>query len=131
MIPVISWVQAGEFCESNILAIHDVTEWLPCPAKSSDKAFGLRVKGDSMTSAHRGERSYPEGIVIYVDPEAPLSSGRRVIARSSLSDEATFKTYMEDGGRKYLVPINSQYPTVEIKGDIHICGVIIGSFWPE
>jgi len=131
MIPVISWIQAGELCESNVLELHDVDEWLPCPVNASDKAFGLRVKGDSMTSPHRGERSYPEGIVIYVDPEAPLSSGRRVIAKLSTSEESTFKTYVEDGGLKYLIPINPQYPTVEMKNDIHVCGVIIGSFWPE
>jgi len=131
MIPVISWVQAGEFCEGNVLELHDVDEWLPCPVNASDKTFGLRVNGDSMTSPHRGERSYPEGIVIYVDPEAPLSSGRRVIAKSSTSEESTFKTYIEDGGLKYLIPINPQYPTVEMKSNIHICGVIIGAFWPE
>jgi len=131
MIPVISWVQAGEFCESNILELHDVDEWLPCPANASDKAYGLRVKGDSMTSPHRGERSYPEGIVIYVDPEAPLSSGRRVIAKSNSSDEATFKTYVEDDGVKFLKPINPQFPTKEMTSEVHICGVIIGSYWPE
>jgi len=131
MIPVISWVQAGAFCESNVLELHDVEEWLPCPAHASDKAFGLRVKGDSMTSPHSGERSYPEGIVIYVDPEVDITSGRRVIAKSNTSDEATFKTYVEDDGLRFLKPINPQFPMKEITADVHICGVIIGSYWPE
>jgi SOS-response transcriptional repressor LexA len=131
MIPVISWVQAGAFCESNVLELHEVEEWLPCPSHASDKAFGLRVKGDSMTSPHSGERSYPEGIVIYVDPEVDVTSGRRVIAKSNSSDEATFKTYVEDDGLKFLKPINPQFPMKEITDDVHICGVIIGSYWPE
>jgi SOS-response transcriptional repressor LexA len=131
MIPVISWVQAGEFCESNVLELHDVEEWLPCPANASDKAFGLRVKGDSMTSSHSGDRSYPEGIVIYVDPEVDVTSGRRVIAKSATSDEATFKTYVEDDGLKFLKPINPQFPMKEMTADVHICGVVIGSYWPE
>ena len=131
MIPVISWVQAGAFCESNVLELHEVEEWLPCPASASDKAFGLRVKGDSMTSPHRAERSYPEGIVIYVDPEVDITSGRRVIAKSASSDEATFKTYVEDNGKKYLIPINPQFPTIEITPDVQVCGVVIGSYWPE
>jgi SOS-response transcriptional repressor LexA len=131
MIPVISWVQAGAFCESNVLELHEVEEWLPCPATASDKAFGLRVKGDSMTSPHRGERSYPEGIVIYVDPEVDITSGRRVIAKSTSSHEATFKTYVEDNGLKYLIPINPQFPTTEITAEVAICGAIIGSYWPE
>lgn len=131
MIPVISWVQAGAFCESNVLELHDVEEWLPCPVHASEKTFGLRVKGSSMTSPHSNDRSYPEGIVIYVDPEIDVISGKRVIAKSASSSEATFKTYVEDGGLKYLIPINPQYPSVEINADIHICGVIIGSYWPE
>jgi SOS-response transcriptional repressor LexA len=128
---VISWIQAGEFCESNVLELHDVEEWLPCPAHASDKAFGLRVKGDSMTSPHSGDRSYPEGIVIYVDPEVEVTSGRRVIAKSATSDEATFKTYVEDDGLKFLKPINPQFPMKEMTADVHICGVVIGSYWPE
>ena len=131
MIPVISWVQAGELCESNILELHEGDEWLPCPSNASEKTYGLRVKGDSMTSPHRGERSYPEGIVIYVDPEAELTSGRRVIAKSNSSDEATFKSYIEDNGVKYLIPINPQFPTIPMTSDVHVCGVIIGSYWPE
>ena len=131
MIPVISWVQAGEFCESNVLEQQEVEEWLPCPVNASDKTFGLRVKGDSMTSPLYGERSYPEGIVIYVDPEVEVTSGRRVIAKSLSSHEATFKTYVEDDGLKYLKPINPQFPMKEITDDVCICGVVIGSYWPE
>jgi len=131
MIPVISWIQAGEFCENNVVELHEVEEWLPCPANASDRAFGLRVKGDSMTSPNGGDRSYPEGIVIYVDPEVEVRSGKRVIAKSIVSHEATFKTYIEDNGVKYLIPINPQFPTVPITKDVHICGVIIGSYWPE
>jgi len=131
MIPVISWVQAGAFCESNVLELHEVEEWLPCPTNASDSTFGLRVKGDSMTSTHGGDRSYPEGIIIYVDPEVAVTSGKRVIAKSTASDEATFKTYVEDNGAKYLIPINKQYHTIEITKDVQICGVIIGSYWPE
>ena len=131
MIPVISWDKAGAFCDSSVLGINDVDEWLPCPVNAGDKTFGLRVKGDSMTSPHRGERSYPEGIVLYVDPDAEVTSGKRVIACLKSSDKATFKTYIEDGGETYLMPINPQFPTLTVDDDVRICGVVIGSFWPE
>jgi len=131
MIPIVSWVQAGEFCGSEVLEPYEVEEWLPCPANASLRTFGLVVKGDSMTSPHAGERSYPEGIVIFVDPEKEVVHGSRVIAMIEGSTEATFKSYTEDAGARYLKPINPQYPIREIGPGITICGVVIGSYWPE
>ena len=131
MIPSVSWVQVGEFCGSEVLEPYEVEEWLPCPANASLRTFGLVVKGDSMTSPHAGERSYPEGIVIFVDPEKEVVHGSRVIAMIEGSTEATFKSYTEDAGARYLKPINPQYPIREIGPGITICGVVIGSYWPE
>ena len=84
-----------------------------------------------MTSPHSSERSYPEGIIIYVDPEVEVTSGRRVIAKSTTSGETTFKTYVEDDGLKFLKPINPQFPMKEVTTEVRICGVVIGSYWPE
>jgi SOS-response transcriptional repressor LexA len=47
------------------------------------------------------------------------------------STEATFKEYYEDDGKKYLKPINPQYPTSEMDDDSIIIGVVIGSFVAE
>lgn len=131
MIPVISWVQAGEFCGAEILEPYEVEEWMPCPANASLRTYGLRVKGDSMTAAHVGERSYPEGIVIFVDPERDVRPGCRVIATVPESQEATFKTLVEDAGVRYLKPINTHYKMRELTPEMKICGVVIGSYWPE
>jgi len=131
MIPVISWVQAGEFCESDVLEPYEVEEWMPCPQNCSIRTYGLRVKGDSMTSPHIGERTYPAEIIIFVDPDREVLPGVRVIAKSPDSNEATFKTYVEDDGVKYLKPINPQYKMKEITPGMVICGVVIGSYWPE
>ncbi|USD19987.1 S24 family peptidase [Microbulbifer variabilis] len=130
-IPLISWVQAGQFCEAmDLLQPGDAEEWLPCPTPHSDYAYALRVKGDSMASPYPGQRSYPEGIIIFVDPEKPVANGSRVIAR--LNGEATFKTFAEDMGRLFLRPINPNYPTLDITDlEVSFCGVIIGSFYPE
>ncbi|WP_445363163.1 S24 family peptidase [Microbulbifer sp. ANSA003] len=130
-IPLISWVQAGKFCEAmDLLEPCDAEEWLPCPTAHSDRAYALRIKGDSMASPYPGQRSYPEGIIIFVDPEKPVTNGSRVIAR--LNGEATFKTFAEDMGRLFLRPINPSYPTMDITDlDVTFCGVIIGSYYPE
>ncbi|WP_444933635.1 helix-turn-helix domain-containing protein [Microbulbifer sp. JTAC008] len=129
-VPLISWVQAGAFCESiDIFEPGDAENWMPCPVKHSDRTYALQVKGDSMTSPYPGHKSYPEGTIIYVDPEASITNGCRVIAK--LDGEATFKTYAEDMGRIYLRPINPSYPAMDITDkNVSICGVILGSFSP-
>lgn len=130
-VPVISWIQAGAFCEAvDPFEPGDAEEWLPCPAKHSDRAYALRVKGDSMTSPHPGQKSYPEGTYIFVDPEKPLTNGCRVVAK--LNGEVTFKTYAEDMGRTFLRPINPSYPAMDITDkDVTFCGVLLGSYSSE
>jgi SOS-response transcriptional repressor LexA len=132
LVPVISWVQAGAFCESpDLFSPGDAEEWLPCPSRHSRGTYALRVKNDSMTSLSQGERSYPHGTIIFVDPERAHTVGSRVIARLPGSSETTFKVYTEDGGQPYLMPINPKYPSIPVPEGTVICGVVIGSYWPE
>lgn len=133
LIPLISSVTAGVMCETmDPLEPGDAEEWLPCPVNHSDKTFALRVSGDSMTSQHPGTRSYPEGVVIFVDPEKEATNGARIVAKIASENTSVFKLYVEDMGRKYLKSINTSYPPLDVTDiDFHICGVVIGAFMPE
>lgn len=128
-VPLISWVQAGAWCEANFEQ-HDGESWLSCPVPISGSGYALRVLGDSMTNPGPG-RSYPTGCIIFVDPEAETKTGDRVIARVPRTNEATFKILVEDAGRQFLRPINPQYPIIDITEETHICGKVVGSFIPE
>lgn len=65
-VPLISWVQAGEWTETHDLySPGDAEEWLPCPVRHSPDTYALRVKGDSMESPIRGDRSYHPGTIIF------------------------------------------------------------------
>lgn len=131
-VPLISAVSAGCWCEAtDNYAPGDAEEWLPCPDKHGPHTYALRVIGDSMTSHIPGQRSYPEGCVIYVDPDKPVTNGSRVIAKLPNTNEVTFKEYREDSGKKYLKPINTQYSIQEISADTLLCGVVIGKYEPE
>lgn len=130
-VPLISWVQAGEFCDAvNPFEPGDAEDWMPCPCAHSDGTFAVRVQGDSMTSPYPGHHSYLPGTIIYVDPSVDVTNGCRAVAR--IGGDATFKTYAEDMGRKYLRPINPGYESRDITElSVEICGVVIGSWIPE
>ena len=130
-MPLISWVQAGDWCDSpDAFAPGDAEDWLPRPNNAGSRSFALRVEGDSMTSPYPGQRSYPHGTIIFVDPDRAVTNGSRVVARTP-DGHYTFKTYIEDAGKRYLKPINPTYDKFDITDDVHICGVVIGSYLPE
>lgn len=122
--PVISWVAAGAWAE----AVE------PFPPGYSDRyemsdydskgvAFWLEVKGDSMTSPVG--ISIPEGMLILVDTEAEATPGKLVIAKLADSNEATFKKLVEDGGRRFLKPLNPAYPMEMCMEGCRIVGVVV------
>lgn len=122
--PVISWVAAGAWAE----AVE------PFPPGYSDRyemsdydskgaAFWLEVKGDSMTSPVG--TSITEGMLILVDTEAEATSGKLVIAKLADSNVATFKKLVEDGGRRFLKPLNPAYPTEMCMEGCRIVGVVV------
>lgn len=126
-IPVLSWVQAGEWTESGMSVTQDdIHEWIFTTASISDEGFALRVRGDSMTNPN-GAPSIPEGSLVIVDPDygSPYEvNGRIVVARIDGSTEATLKKFVIDGPLKYLVPLNPNYRVLEVNGNCRLVGVV-------
>lgn len=132
LVPLISWVQAGAFCTApDLFHPGDAEKWIPAFKQFGSHTYALRVMGDSMVSPIPGARSYPPGIIIFVDPDKSVENGSRVVARIHDDEAATFKVYSEDAGKRYLRPLNPQYPTIEMTTEMHICGVVVGSWLEE
>lgn len=105
-----------------------VKNWVPAPTDVSKDAFAVTVEGDAMTSQH-GQRSYPNGTIIYVDPDMPENlNGKRVLAM--VDDYPVFKEYRRDGSRIFLMSLNPLYPPID-GTTAKIIGVVVGSFLPE
>ncbi len=115
-VPLISWVQAGDFkqiIDEYPLESHE--DSVHATVRINRYTFALRVKGDSM------EPDFPEGIIIIVEPEMDFQPGDFVIAKTG--DEAVFKQIVKDGSDWYLKPLNTRYP-IKPLGNAHIIGVV-------
>ncbi|CAI8711517.1 hypothetical protein PspR32_15005 [Pseudomonas sp. R32] len=115
--PILSWgnldpIEVGEDC-----ALQS-TDY-----KAQGRAFWLKVEGDAMT-APLGV-SVPEGMLILVDTALPGEPGKLVIARSPDSKAPRFRQLIEEGGQRYLRPLNPTYPKVLCTEQCEMLGVVV------
>lgn len=120
-VPLISWVQAGNWTEiMDIYQPGDGEEWIMVARRVGPHAFALRIHGDSMTD------EFAEGDIVIVDPDREAENKSYVIVRLDDQEEATFKQIIRDGGKTYLKPLNPRYPIIELNGQkATICGVVV------
>lgn len=122
--PVISWVIASERAHSPDNYPPGVAEdWLPTTENPGTHGYWLIVKGPSMTSPT--PPSFPEGTPILIQPEGfDLVSGKFYIAKHR-DGETTFKQYIYDSGREYLVPLNKDFRQVEMDDEWDVIGRVV------
>jgi SOS-response transcriptional repressor LexA len=129
-LPLISWVQAGEWSEViDNFQPGDAEDWLDCPVPHSPRSFCLRVKGVSMLGPQGADESFPPGTIIFIDPEREALPGHFVIVKMPHDNEATFKKLISEGGKLYLEALNPGWPNrfIELPQGAQICGVMIFS----
>ncbi|EPH9898296.1 TPA: LexA family transcriptional regulator, partial [Providencia stuartii] len=125
--PLFTKVQAGSFStEFNSYTQKDAVSWIPTAKKASERAFWLEVEGQSMTAPPGGKPSFPEGMLVLVDPDEEVKFGDFCVARL-LNDEFTFKRLIREGGVEYLEPLNPRYDLIPINGNCTIIGKVIKS----
>lgn len=133
LVPLISFVQAGAWCDAvDSLQPGDAYEWLPCPVKHGQNTYCLTVEGESMYDP-LGRHTYSPGDIIFVDPSRDAKHGDRVVVRLDDQQTATFKQLVEEDGRRMLKALNPDWKPryVEITGSATICGVVIGKLVRE
>lgn len=126
-VPLVSWVQAGNWTEIVDNYSPEYGEYVAArDSKPGKYAFALRVEGDSMVSHNHD--SFPHGTILIVDPSRAAGPGDFVVAKDVLTGCATFKRLMQDGGRWFLKPLNPAYPLIPIDDPaIRVIGVVIES----
>ena len=127
-VPVISAVQAVVWTDTYASSrLSDVICWTQTTANVSDEAFGLEVRGESMTNPH-GLPSIPEGSIVIVEPHyGQLDDlyGKIVVAMLDGSTEATVKKLVWDSPYAYLMPLNPIFKPIQIDGNCRIVGRVV------
>lgn len=80
-----------------------------------------------MTAAEGESLSFPNGILLYVNPDSEVLPEKFVIVRRNATKEATFKKFTMVDGEPYLEALNPNWPNRYLKlqeGD-QFCGVVM------
>ena len=112
-IPILSWVQAGNWREIELSPDLEYIE-ITTPVRDG---YGLRVQGDSMMP------EFVQGDIIVVSPHAQPENGSYVVVVQE-GNKATFKKLVYDGAKPYFKPLNPQYPMLEANEQTSIVGVV-------
>ena len=120
LVPLISWVCAGEWSEAIETDCADA--WWLCPVAHSMQTFALTVEGDSMFP------DYQHGDIIFVDPQREATNGSDVVVRDA-QGRATFKRLQRTHDGAHLLAVNPDWPRriIPLDDDAEICGVVIFS----
>ncbi len=126
--PKINWVQAGAFARcGDDYNQFEIDNWYDSIKYAGEKGYWLEVKGDSMSSPIGV--TFPEGMIILVNPEKDPYNNGYVVAEIKNTHEATFKKLISEMGKSYLKPLNPSYPLIEMTDDINIIGVVVDAKW--
>jgi len=126
--PVSDWRETGEVRDGELLS-YDASSAVSKPRfelsdyHAQGAAFWLVVVGDAMT-APTGV-SIAADMLILVDPAIVPEPGKLVIAQWPGSAEAVFRKLIEEGGQRYLVPLNPTYPKALYTEECRIIGVVV------
>ncbi|MET1070300.1 helix-turn-helix domain-containing protein [Pseudomonas prosekii] len=121
--PVSDWREPAQLRDGELTVYRKNERYELTDYHAQGPAFWLSVVGDAMTAP--SGFSVAEGMMILVDPAIVPEPGKLVIAQWPDTDEATFRKLMEEGGQRYLVPLNPTYPKALFTEDCRIIGVVV------
>jgi phage repressor protein C with HTH and peptisase S24 domain len=107
MIPVIGMAQAGSrgFFDDSGFPAGSGWDEVASPGVSDDRAYALRIKGDSMAPAYR------DGTIIIVSPELDVRKGDRVVLKTAKGEVMAKEVGKKTTKSIELKSLNPAHPT--------------------
>ena len=129
MVPVLSWVAAGSWSNTEPVTMDDIIGEAPRPPNLSKHGFALRVQGRSMLP------KFEPDDIIYVEPQTgllALKDSDLVVVQCNDDTEATFKQLVigETFDDMYLKPLNPDWHEQKMMpmGDCNLVGKVVGKY---
>lgn len=131
--PLFTTVQAGQFTDVGTYTERDAHSWISTTKKASKDSFWLEVSGHSMTAPQGVKPSFPEGMLILVDPAEDVEPGDFCVASVFGDTEVTFKKFTWDDGQPWLEPLNPnpRYQSIPCNETCRVIGKVVKSQWPD
>lgn len=89
-------------------------------------SYWLPVEGDAMNSPMG--LSVPAGMLVLVDSGRVAEVDALVIARLPGNPTAVFRQLVEEGGQRYLLPLNPTWPKMPLEEGTEVLGVVVQAF---
>ncbi|MEO5333247.1 MAG: LexA family transcriptional regulator [Magnetococcus sp. YQC-5] len=123
-IPLITWEEAKAYTPETAETHHpeNVKAWVPVAPRTSGKAYALQVADDSK------EPEFKEGEIVIVDPTMKAEHNRFVVARAGDDSRVSLKQLIVHGAKRYMKPLNSRYPLIEVQGELVVSGVVTAKY---
>lgn len=129
MVPILSWVAAGSWSNTEPVTMDDIIGEAPRPPNLSKSGFALRVQGRSMLP------EFKPNDIIYIEPQTglfALKDSDLVVVQCNDDTEATFKQLVigENFDDMYLKPLNPDWHEQKMlpMGDCNLVGKVVGKY---
>lgn len=125
MLPILSYVQAGNWTNVKSIEQYEIEKWLPAPPNAGKNSFYMIVQGTS-NAPH-----FNDGDFVCIDPDIQIESvqtGEMIVAQCD--GEATFKALVKEHKRMYLQALNPNFQPniIELKENCVYKGKYVGKF---
>lgn len=135
LVPIVPWSLIEEYYSTpGKFSNDDFEEHIPCPHINNRHIYAVRVKNGNMARPMYGGLNYPEGTILFVDPEIHHEHGNKVIATYNRLNEPVCRQFIIDGDAHYLMPFMPLYAKEfpkKVDGSVLFLGVIVGAYWSE
>jgi len=121
-IPIIAWEQVNQWQKLiNIIKPDTHFDWILGDQNIDGGTFAITFKGESMSP------QFYANTVLIVDTNTPPKNRDFVIAYCSETQETLFRQLIIDGNYRFLNPINTIFPAVQLKNNDQIIGLVVQS----
>jgi SOS-response transcriptional repressor LexA len=114
-------------------ALDNNTKYQSSTKRVGKKSFWFEVSGHSMTSPYGVKPSFPEGMLVLVDPDAPVHTGDYCVCVVYNKTEVAFKKFVIEDGKQWLEPMNTtaRYQSIEVDQSSRVLGRVVKAQWDD